>query len=168
MSYADRLKNMDSDYQRAQVDSRGLPPDDNYQAVVDRFDFLEWPTGLFLKTEMRIHGGDYDGMHVETIHAMEDPDRMEFLKKHLQALGAMPERLSDIEKVLPSALDAVVDVTVKTSDRTNAEGQPYRNLYVNKVIRSMVSDIGPSAYDPVDDPEPSAEQAKASEVDIPF
>jgi hypothetical protein len=141
MSYADRLSSLDDDFARAQTNGRGLPPDGTYQAIVDRFDFID-AADLLLKTELRITGGDHDGMNVECLHNLTQPDRLDFVKKHLAALEIMPEKLSELEVVLPHALDNIVEITVKTSAKTDAEGNNYRNMYVNKTIhRAGATDV---------------------------
>lgn len=165
MSYADRLSRMDDAWGKAQVDSRGLPPDGDYQAMIDRFDFIDSSNGLLLKTELHITQGDYEGMRCSTIHNLEQSDRLEPAKRHLAALNALPQKLSDLERVLPSALDALVEVTVKTAAKTDEHGNHYRNLYVNKVLAHsghVASDV-PSGFEPVEQSSTPAEDAS-----IPF
>src|SRR3954470_14628165 len=116
MSYQDRLAAMNDTYQQAPVAGGDeLPPDDDYQAVIDRFDFIDAKTGrLYLKTEMSVIGGQYKGWPLKTLHDLEDPDKMQYLKAHLKALQVDIEDLSALESALAGALDAVVEVRVYT------------------------------------------------------
>lgn len=139
--YADDLKKLDDAWARTPVDagSSELPPDGEYQAHVERFDFIRPKSAqdqLLLKTELRVvNPTTFAGYPIELIHSLTDAERLKFTKKHLAALGVTPERLSDIEESLPNALDAIVEMVVKTSDRTDDAGNRYRNAYVNKVVR---------------------------------
>jgi hypothetical protein len=135
VDYADRLKQMDDTWAETKAASAPgeLPPDGTYQAIVDRFDFFESKAGqLFLKTEMVVTNGDHEGHPIETIHNLEDPDRLGWAKKHLRTLGLELEALSELEGQLPNVLDTPVEIAVKTSTTLDNEGNPYRNVYVNK------------------------------------
>lgn len=121
------LSQFNDAYDKAPAGLNDLPPDGDYQAVVDRFDIFEAKSNnrLYLKTEMTVALGDYKGWSVDTIHSLDDPDRMSWLKKHLTTLEVDCHDLSKLEDCLVTALDAPVLVAVKTKGE-------YRNVYVNQ------------------------------------
>jgi hypothetical protein len=104
---------------------------------VEGFDTFESKAGqLFLKTKLQLTGtGDrWDGETVECVHNLEDPERIGFAKKHLATLGLDVQSLdlASLLDQLGQVLDVPVEVQVKRSDRTDDEGNPYVNYYVNK------------------------------------
>ena len=142
----------------------GMPPDGVYQARIDRFDFEPAPqTGsLQLKTEMVVSGGDHDGSRVRTWHDLQDPDKLKWLKGHLETLGLDLERLSDLADRLPEVLDTPVEIRIKSTSRGE---KTYTNVYVNRRLGDPV---------PKNDlPDAGAAEARVSteqstEDDIPF
>lgn len=174
--YADELKQLDDAWAKTPVEgSSDLPPDGEYQAHVERFDFIRpknQENALLLKTELRVtHPSTFQGYPIELLHSLTDPGRLKFTKKHLTAMGVTPERLSDIEQSLPNALDAIVEVVVKTSDRTNDAGERYRNAYVNNVIRFGHADLAPGAPPTAPPGAPEIPQSASQGMptdDIPF
>lgn len=159
--YADRLAQMDAAYDSATAGAV-LPPDGEYQAVIDRFDFLESPKNgrLYLKTIATVAVGPQQGKQVSTLHDLEDPERLGYLKKHLSVLEVEPASLRNLEESLSSALDCPFLVAVKT---TLKGGETYRNVYFNQRLGGPLSrtltDVPASAG-----PAPSS----AIEADIPF
>ena len=139
---ADRLAALDNDYAKAPVGGDfELPPDGIYQAVVDRFDTFEPKNGnsagkLLLKTTFKIElDPKYTGKQVDIIHSLEDADKFQWLKKHLQTLGLDPEsfQFSDLMDQLHTVLDVPCELAIVTSDKTNPNtGEPYRNAYLNR------------------------------------
>jgi hypothetical protein len=136
----DRLKAMQAPFQQAPIPDSGgksMPPDGKYQGLVKGFDFFESnSTGhLFLKTilEVALHP-DHTGAEVETVHNLEDPARIEWAKGHLATLGLDVDQLDlgSLQGELEKVLDVPVEFQIKTSDKKNADGIPYRNVYVNK------------------------------------
>lgn len=126
------------------------PPDGDYQALVKRFDFFESKTTnhAFLKTELEVvHDPQYTGREASVVHDLEDPDRVNWLKRHLAILGADVESL-DLRQVRPGSellealCDTPVEITVKTSDRLDKDNKPYRNVYVNRKLGDPIrSDV---------------------------
>jgi hypothetical protein len=117
MSYQDRLASMNDDYQRAQASgSDDLPPNGDYQCVVDRFDFIEAKSNgrLYLKTMTTVANGAHKGWNISFLHDLEDADRLKHLKTHLRTLGVPDDDLGALEGNLPKALDSVVEVSVYT------------------------------------------------------
>lgn len=152
-----RLAALNESYENAPADPNALPPDGEYQAIVDRFDVIESKKNgrLYLKTEMRVVGGQYNGWSASTLHDLEDPERIQWVKKHLTVLGVVVQDLSRLEEALGAALDVPVLITVKTSD----DGE-YRNCYVNDRLGSpMRSDLG--------EPE-GFQQTSTNDDDLPF
>lgn len=141
--------------------SGGLPPDGNYEARVDRFDFeVSQKSGsMQLKTELVIRGGEHDGKRVRTWHDLQDVEKLKWLKGHLEAMGLKLDKLSELSDRLPEVLDVPVAIRIKTS------GQ-YTNVYVNErlgdpVSKSELPDAGAAA-------ERVATTQKSDEDDIPF
>lgn len=171
MSFSDRLKANNAAWKesRPMVSAFDLPPDGDYQAIVDRFDFIQSKKNerYYLKTELKIMGGgEWDGHMVSTLHDMEDPERFDFLKTHLTRMGMdpIPDELDNLPSALNGLLDTPVEVTVKTSNDINPKtSQPYRNLYVNKAL-------GPPLRQRSDvpTPEPAGAAATKADDDIPF
>jgi hypothetical protein len=157
--HADRLALMDSAYDVAPVADGGQAPDGEYQAIIDRFDFIESPKNgkLYLKTFARIAAGPFEGKPLTTLHALEDPERFGLLKKHLSVLECEPASLRNLEAELDKALDCPFLVAVRT--KTVAD-QVYRNVYFNQKlggpIRRVLTDV------------PATAAASAIDADIPF
>lgn len=141
----ERLREGEESFKKAPADggfSTELPPDGEYQAVVKKFDFFESKKSgdAFLKTVLEIaFDREWQGTEVETIHNLTDPEVLEsgWLKTHLKRLGADVDELelsavSPGSELLGSLLDVPVAIAIKTSDRTNDQGEPYRNVYLNK------------------------------------
>jgi hypothetical protein len=156
LDVTNRLKDMNSAYQEAEAPEGGsyeLPPDGDYQAVVERFDWFEAKSGeghLFLKTEMRVANGPHSGASVDTVHDVEDPERLGWLKRHLTTLGVKDGPLSTLEKRLADVVGVPVEVRVKTSTKTNADGIPYRNVYANKRLGDPGATPTPAGKNPDD------------------
>lgn len=128
MSYEERLAYQDDAYRNAPMaGSRELPPDGEYQCVVDRFDVFEGKTDgkLYLRIEMSVAVGEKQGWPISKLHSLEDPKRFGFLKADLDVLGVMPESLADLQEALHGALDVPVLLAVKTKG-------DYRNVYLNQ------------------------------------
>lgn len=142
----------------------GMPPDGVYRARIDRFDFEPAPqtAALQMKTEMIITGGNHDGSRVRTWHDLQDPDKLKWLKGHLETIGLDLERLSDLADRLPEVLDVPVEIRIKTTLRGD---KTYTNVYVNKRLGDPV---------PKNDlPDAGAAEARVSteqpaEDEIPF
>lgn len=154
----DRLAKMQPAFQQASADTGSPfdpPPDGDYQALVKRFDFFESKAGqAFLKTEMEVvHDPHYSGREASVVHNLEDPDRINYLKRHLAILGADVDAL-DLRLVRPGSVvlealcDTPVEITVKTSDRTDKDGNPYRNVYVNRRLGDPVRSDVPISMEP--------------------
>lgn len=148
-----------------------LPPDGDYQALVKRWDYFRGKSGQwFLKCELEVcHDPNYNGRQADVINNISDPDRASWLKKTLATLGADVENLDTTtlrpgSPILEALCDTPVEITVKTSDKTNAEGQPYRNVYVNRRLGEPIRSDLPSTPEPAI----SAAAAAISSDKIPF
>jgi len=152
-----------------------LPPDGVYQGVIDDFDFIEAnKTGeLFLKTIVKLAGDEYGGQTIDKLNALEDPERFDMLKTHLDRMGVDTAqlKLSEIEQVLVRLTDVPVQLTIKTSDKVNPKnGQPYRDWYVDKRLGSPLrqqADV-PADTDGLPGLEPQPVAAAAADETIPF
>lgn len=134
----ERLQAVADRYRETVVREPGeLPPDGDYQAKVESFDFFESKAGeLFIKTVLSIvaGGGDeWQGCEATTLHSMEAEQRLPFLKMHLRTLGIEdPDELLGLRARLAKVVGVFVEIRIKTSASTDADGNPYRNVYVNK------------------------------------
>ncbi len=134
----DRLNSAQEDWNNAEphTGGGGLPPDGVYQAKIARFDLVEseFNGHLQLQTEMEIDTGDHAGRAASTWHDLEDPERFQYLKGHLQVLGLDTDAaLGDIEETVAPALDAIVEIRIKTK---RGDQRDYTNVYVNKLLQS--------------------------------
>jgi hypothetical protein len=179
-----RLEAMRDPFKEAPVEggyNNDWPPDGDYQGLVRRFDFFEATNTsghAFLKTEIEIAlHPEYTGREVETVHDLEDPERIGWLKKHLAALGVNVESDDfDITQVRPgsellaSLLDVPVAFVIKTGTRINEKtGKPYRSVYVNERLGGpMPAPSSQAAADvPADTTDLTPEQQQADDK-IPF
>lgn len=176
----DRLKAMQAPFQEAPLPATGgkpMPPDGKYQGLVKGFDFFESNAGqLFLKTilQVALHP-DHEGAEVETVHNLEDPDRIEWAKGHLHTLGIDVDQLNlgELQGELEQVLDVPVEFQIKTSDKKAPDGLPYRNVYVNKRLgnpmpRAQQADV-PADTEGLDDEQQALAAAGAKKTDdIPF
>lgn len=145
-SIAERLRQQDRAFDQAPVaGQKNSVPDDLYQAVVNRFDYIDTAKGLKLKTEMTVAVGEYTGSELECWHDLEDEEKHKYLKQHLQALDVpMPGSLAELDGCLKQALDCPVAVNV-------VERNGFKNVYVRQRLGSaMKADtVTPSAdYQP--------------------
>lgn len=169
MSYADRLGHMDGAYDSAPIAGGvdDLPPDGDYQVVIDRFDFIESNKNgrLYLKTIGTVAVGPHKGRQVSTLHDLEDPDRLKYLKRHLSTMEVEPVSLRHLEASLAGALDVPFLVAIKTT----SDG--YRNVYFNQKLGGPINrpDAGPASAPPQQGLGVGAHTpASAIDDDIPF
>lgn len=169
----DRLAAMNDAWQQADTDDKPEkkewenPPDGEYQARVHSFDFHDGKNGLALRTQFEIVGPSNAGWKVSTFHPLENPDRLKWTKQHLTMLGVKAHSLEELEAALPSALDKVCDVALKT--RKGNDGREWQNVYLNRVMGGVTA----SASQPVSDTPPPHEDTdrpkpKDDLDDIPF
>lgn len=141
-SIAERLRQQDQAFDQAPVaGQKNSVPDDLYQAVVNRFDYIDTANGLKLKTEMTVAVGQFTGSELECWHDLEDPEKFKYLKQHLQALGVTyPTSLAEMDGCLKEALDCPVAVNV-------VERNGYKNAYVRQRLGSALKadTVTPSA-----------------------
>jgi hypothetical protein len=143
---AERLARLQSNFQEASADGGSMydpPPDDDYQALIHEFDFFEAgpPTQAFLKMRFQVqHHPEYGGRFADTVYSLEDPDRIDWLKKDLATLVGREqvEQLNDGVDLLPgsdfleSLLDVPVLIRVKRPGRKNAKGYEIVNVYLQQ------------------------------------
>jgi hypothetical protein len=170
----ERLKAMDSAWKAADADEPKEekrewenPPDGDYQARVHSFDFHDGKGGLALRTQFEIVGPSNMGWKVSTFHPLENPERLKWTKRHLEALGVVAFSLEELETNLQTALDKVCEVVLKT--RKGNDGREYQNLYLNRVMEGItLSPEGRTEEPPphTDNDEPAPK--RDSFDDIPF
>ncbi len=182
-SLEDRLAALNDDFRAAPTGgSYDMPPDGDYQAIVDSFDHFESQKGeLFLKTILKIElDPEYAGRQVEIIHNLTDPERLNRLKGHLQTLGLNPDEIefSQLMSALHDVLDVPVLVRIKTGKmKTDGSGEHWRSAYVNRRLgeplrknpaKTGASDV-PTGRDPSGDPGPEdGDPGLTPDSDIPF
>jgi hypothetical protein len=173
----DRLAAMNDAWQAAEASEEQSekkewenPPDGEYQARVHSFDFHDGKNGLALRTQFELLGPHNAGWKVSTFHPLEDRDRLKWTKQHLSMLGVNAHSLEELESALPSALDKVCDVALRT--RKGKDGREWQNLYLNRVVGGVtasesqpVSGEEPPPHDDEDRPKPKDEIPLD---DIPF
>lgn len=137
MSYEDRLAAMDDTFEQTAAQTAAGIPDDDYEGVIERFDFWEPEGGgpLKLITEISVDRGEYAGRSAPSIwHELEDPDRIGYTKGFLEQLGIQGIKLSELESALePLAGRCRVEFTVR-SNVSKKNGKTYRNTYINQVL----------------------------------
>lgn len=166
MSQADtmeRLKAMNGAFAETKIKVYELPPDDgHYECAIESMGPRKAPwdeSVLVLDTQLKVVSGKYEGHIFNVTHDLENPDRLEFLKKHLRTLGFPGDDLTALPGFCQVMLDQLVLVNVKTSDKTNEKtGLPYRNAYVMRVLAA-----GDSAS-----PKSGVTASGEAEDDIPF
>lgn len=161
MTDLSRLADMNDPFKAAEVNEGGFkdetPPPGTYQGLIDSFDFIEagpnskTPGVLYLKTVIKTIGGEYDGNEATTLHSLEDPDRFDWLKTHLERLGL---ETTDLDlTMLETSLSALLDVPIVFAVvDSHSGGKEYRNVYVNERIgdpmrAEPVGDAGPPDAD---------------------
>lgn len=148
----ERLAAMDDAFESAPADGGSkydLPPDGTYRGQVKRFDFplLEGEKVLYLKTEIVVtQPEEFAGREVSTIHNLENPDRLSWVKKHLTILGYQGT-LSELPVKLGETVGRGVEFVIKTGTKTDSDGNPYRNVYINKSFSRQESDVSADASD---------------------
>lgn len=180
MSYEDRLKQYDDNFNGAQRqrDLGELPPPGDYQAIVDRFDFFEAKSNgrLYLKTELKVVGTEHEGWPIETIHDLEDPERFDWLKTHLHRLGADVDnfQLSQIETLLHDLLDVPVEVNVYEYE-SKKDGSTQLGARVNRRLGDPMRQEVPADAEGLKDQQQQAKRvggggggANSQDEKIPF
>ena len=142
------------------------PPDGEYQARVHSFDFHDGKGGLALRTQFELIGPSNAGWKVSTFHPLENPDRLKWTKRHLLMLGVEAHSLEELEAALPSALDKVCDVALKSK---KVGETTYQNLYLNRVMGGVKAEPSvPAAEEPPPHEDADRPKPKDDLDDIPF
>lgn len=144
-------------------------PDGEYQGRVELFDFHESKKdgSLSLRTQFEILGPVREGARVSTFHDLEKPERLKWTRLHLEALGINVHSLEELESALPSALDKVADLALKSKQ---VGDKTYQNVYVNRVLDGVTA----TATTPTEEPPPltdadqPAPKGDADLDEIPF
>jgi hypothetical protein len=143
-------------------------PDGEYQARIDLFDFHESKKdgSLSLRTQFEIIGPDRIGAKVSTFHDLEKPERLKWTRRHIEDLGLNVHSLEELESALPSALDKVCDLALKSKQ---VGDKTYQNVYVNRVLEGVTaSAIGSSEAPPHTDSDAPAPKDDPHLDEIPF
>jgi hypothetical protein len=169
---AERLARLQSNFQEASADGGSMydpPPDDDYQALINEFEFFEAgsPTQAFLKMRLLVqHHDKYGGRVCDTIYNLEDPDRLDWLKRDLAKIVG-PERVEQLNygvDLLPGSaflekelLDVPVLIRVKRPGKTNSKGYEIVNVYIQQRLGDQQrpqQDRLPTSGSDVPEPEP--------------
>lgn len=127
------------------------PPDGEYQAILDSWDHFEGgtPTQAFIKAVCRVvNHPEVAGRKADIVNALEDPERIGWLKELLVKLGArevcqangwdfdhpqmFPALVVPGSPILRALVDTPVLIKVVTSDRQKPDGSYYRNVYLQQ------------------------------------
>lgn len=132
----DFLKDIDEAWQGIQAkdsNSYSEVPEGDYQCKVESAQIKEGKQGQpVLHWGLRIISGQYAKRMVFKPQRFV-PESLPFLKADLELLGICPEKISDLETVLPFALDAVVDIRIKNT--TRKDGSPFQSVYFNRLVK---------------------------------
>ena len=131
----DFLKQLDSEWQGITPKENGFSelPEGDYQCKVESAQIKESRQGLpMLNWGLRVISGQYARRMVYKPQRLVS-ESLPYLKADLELLRISPEKISDLETVLPFALDAVVDIRIKNS--TLKDGSPVQNVFFNKLVR---------------------------------
>lgn len=141
--YADRLKQYDADWQKAEVKENDFTPlpDGKYQVTVEsaRIEENEEYGSLWLAWELSVVEGQYKSRKIFKRARLDDPDRLGWVKTDFHRMGIILDSLSEIEDVLPNVLDVILEVQLKTT-KPNTEGKTYQNCYINGRLDSQQVD----------------------------
>ena len=143
-------------------------PDGEYQARVDLFDFHESKKdgSLSLRTQFEIIGPTRAGAKVSTFHDLEKPERLKWTRRHVEDLGLSVHSLEELESALPSALDKVCDIALKSKQ---VGDKTYQNCYINRVLDGVTASASiPTEAPPHSDADQPAPKDGAHMDDIPF
>jgi hypothetical protein len=172
VNIADRLGQMNEAWNDAEASSggTGVPPDGDYQALVNGFDWKDNDWGLQLETELQITSGDYVGRQVKTWHNVEDPEKVGWAKTHLAAMGLDVDAVTIQDLYtdtghLEGLLDVPVEIRIKRNTvKKDGQDKTYTNIYVNQRLGPPVErDDLPVAQEPT-----AAASSSTSDDDIPF
>lgn len=133
--YANRLRELNNDWQNAEVKENEFSPlpDGKYQVKVNSVhveENEEWRS-LWLVWEFVVLEGQYQNRKIFKRARLDDPDRLSWVKTDFHRLGIVFDNLSEIEENLQFALDAILEVQLKTT-KPNTEGKTYQNCYINR------------------------------------
>jgi hypothetical protein len=143
-------------------------PDGEYQARIELFDFHESKKdgSLSLRTQFEILGPVREGARVSTFHDLEKPERLKWTRRHIEDLGINVHSLEELESALPSALDKVCDLALKSRE---VNGTTYQNVYVNRVLDGVTASAStPSEAPPHSDADEPAPKEDIHLDEIPF
>lgn len=134
MDIRNDLYGLDELYVKTQVNGNNKLPDGTYQVKVDKVRIVRSKdqTRLMLIWDLVCVAGEHEGephTHIRTI----DADNMKWLKAELMMAGVQIELLSQLPDHLEDALDAIVEITVKTNRKDDKE---YTNTYFRKAIQA--------------------------------
>jgi hypothetical protein len=160
-----RLAAMESAWNQTEAPSGDRPkkeyepiPDGEYQARIELFDFHESKKdgSLSLRTQFEIIGPTRDGAKVSCFHDLEKPERLKWTRMHLELLGINVHSFQELEAALPSALDKVAEIALKT--RTGNNGTDYQNVYLNRVLEGVTASAQMPRTDDTPPPPTDADQ----------
>ena len=108
-------------------------PDGTYQARVDKVSIEKRGGYVMLRWNLRIMSGSFDN-RVLFKTSFIAKGRMGFLKVELSRCGLVLENLHDLPDHLEDLLDVVVEVQQKASKNMDKNGDPYVNVYINRMV----------------------------------
>lgn len=135
--YEDDLAHLDEAHDPETVPEFGSHvPDNKYQARLDQIFVSESKKGK-MQTVMvfEIMTGDYTFRKETKYCQMVTADNLDYLTLDLRKLGApVTFKWNELERLLPSLLDAKVELLVKTKNE-------FTNIYINKKLETVDSAV---------------------------
>ena len=132
----DYLKTMDKAWHgtAAKENKYSDLPEGIYQCKIETAQIKESRQGNpILQWGLRIVSSEYANRMAFKTQALT-PESLPYLKSDLDLLGICPENLSDLEKQLPFALDAVIDIRIK--NKVLKDGTSVQNVYFNRLVKA--------------------------------
>jgi hypothetical protein len=137
------LDNIAESHRPEQVeDYGGNPPDDTYQARLDKIYFRELDNGKIKNViEFEIMNGKYVHRTIFKWGNMDTVENLDWLTRDFRTLGIPVNfKWNTVEKEhFPNVLDGIYEIQVKTSKTTKGD---FTNIYIKKKLKADEVFIG--------------------------
>ena len=139
MPVFDELSQYDNAWQKAEVkdttEYENLP-DGKYQVKIDevRIENAKKSSRLQVAWVFSVEApGEFKGRKIFHYKGIENEEQVGWLKQEVYNCGLTVNKISELPLKLPSLLDRIVEVQLKTK---NIKGKDYQNVYINKLLFS--------------------------------
>ena len=132
---AEDLATLDNEYSDSKPPGNDFDPvpDGTYQARVHKVSLDRIKEYILLKWQLKIINGTCAGRVMFKTNFINE-GQLGYLKADLSRCGVNLELLHDLPDRLKDLLDVVVEVQQKTSTKTDKNGEPYVNTYINRMV----------------------------------